>query len=88
MTYFVGFHEDAKKQLLELDFSIRQRLIKRIARMREEPYGRHLKHGLPYFVEEADQYRIVYTCDEKKKEKIIYFVGLHKDYEKWCKAFR
>ncbi len=83
MNYSVGFQEDAKKQLLVMDFSIREMLIKRIARMQDEPSGRHLKSGLPYFVERAGQYRIVYTCDEKKKEKIIYFVGDHKEYEKW-----
>ena len=83
MKYSVGFQEDARKHLLAMDFSVREKLIRKIARMENEPPGRHLRFGLPYFVEQLGQYRIAYTCDEKKGEKIIHFVGDHKEYEKW-----
>ena len=80
-SYFVSLHEDAAKMLEGLDASVRARLIKRIARMRSEPPGRHMAHGLDFFVEEAGQYRIVYTVEGDSK--IVYFAGRHKDYEKW-----
>lgn len=83
MSYSVGFHEDAKKRLLALDFSVREKMLKRIARMQDEPTGRHLRRGVPFFVIEVGQYRIAYYCDENKKEKEIYFVGDHKEYQKW-----
>lgn len=87
MTFLVQVQEDAKKQILELDFSIREQILKRIKRMESGPAGRHLKYGLPYCIEEIGQYRIAYTSNEQSKEKIIYFVGNHKDYEKWFKQF-
>lgn len=83
MSYEVGLHEDAERELEKLDHSIKEKLIKRMARMREEEPGRHLHHGLPYFVEEVGQYRIAYTCHGN--EKTVYFAGSHKDYEKWLK---
>ena len=81
MSFKVTLHEDAAKQLEKLDKSIREQLIKRFARMRGEPPGRHLKHGLDFFVENAGQYRIVYRIEENEKK--VYFVGDHKNYEKW-----
>jgi mRNA-degrading endonuclease RelE of RelBE toxin-antitoxin system len=81
MNFEVMLHEDAAARLLRMDTSIRERMIKRIARMRDEPVGRHLKYGLDFFVIVVGQYRIVYTCEGKRKT--IYFVGNHKEYEKW-----
>lgn len=81
MTFEVVLQEDAANSLHTLDASAKERLLKRIARMRHEPAGRHMQHGFGFFVEEAGQYRIVYTCEGNKK--IIYFVGDHKAYEKW-----
>jgi hypothetical protein len=40
-----------------------------------------------FFVIEVGQYRIAYYCDEKKKEKVIHFVGDHKEYRKWYLEF-
>ena len=42
-----------------------------------------MQFGLPYFVIEVGQYRIVYKYYEEKELKIIYFIGTHKEYEKW-----
>lgn len=81
MSYEVVLHEDAEERLLKIDKPVRERIIKRIARMRSESPRRHMKHGLDFFVEEAGQYRIVYKFSENKK--VIYFVGDHKEYEKW-----
>lgn len=81
MSFEVLLHEDAAARLLRMDASIRERLVKRIARMRDEPVGRHLGYGLDFFVIEIGQYRMVYTCEGRKKT--IYFVGNHKEYEKW-----
>ena len=83
MMFAIHFQEDAERNLLMLDASTRERILKRIDRMRNEPPGRHMKHGLPYFVEEAGQYRIVYELEGNLKN--IYFVGDHKSYERWYK---
>ncbi|MEM3556174.1 MAG: hypothetical protein QXF56_05630 [Candidatus Micrarchaeia archaeon] len=86
MSFEVLLHEDASAKLLRMDASVRERLIKRIARMREEPPGRHMKHGLDFFVIDVGQYRIVYTC--KGSCKTVYFVGTHKEYERWYSTIR
>ena len=86
MTFEVVLHEDASKALLAMDASVRERLTKRIARMRNEPPGRHMQHGFDFFVEEVGQYRLVYACEGERK--IIYFVGKHKEYECWYSAGR
>ncbi|MFH1106407.1 MAG: hypothetical protein V1787_00775 [Candidatus Micrarchaeota archaeon] len=83
MNYGVVFESAAENQLLGKDFSVRKRLIQRIARMPFETPGRHMEKGLPYFVAQAGQYRIIYTCKEGVKR--IYFVGDHKEYERWYK---
>ncbi len=81
MSFKVSMHADAIAMLKQLDKSIKERIVKRIGRMRDEPVGRHMKHGLDFFVEEIGQCRIVYVCESQ--EKLICFVGTHKEYEKW-----
>lgn len=79
--YEVTFQADARKSFSSLDTAVKNRIIKVAVKMRTAQPGRHLKHGLDFFVEEAGQYRVVFTCEENRKE--IYFVGNHKEYEKW-----
>ena len=86
MNYSVIFHEEAKRRILALDQSVRKRILNRIARMKTEPAGRHLRHGLPYFVAEVGQYRIAYEVDEETKRRIIQFVGDHKEYSEWYRS--
>lgn len=87
MNYSVSIEDNARNALLDLDKSIRETLLKRIKRMEKEPPGRHLKKGFPFFVVESGGFRIAYKCDELKKEKIIFFIGNHKSYEKWYSGF-
>ena len=42
---------------------------------------------LNLFVKKVGQYRIVYVKDIVEKKKIIYFIGDHKEYEKWYSDF-
>jgi mRNA-degrading endonuclease RelE of RelBE toxin-antitoxin system len=79
--YKVTVNETVSRKLLKMDGAVRERLIKVIAMMRSTEPGRHLKHGLDFFVEEVGQYRIVFRCINQ--EKRVHFVGDHKEYEKW-----
>ena len=65
-----------------LDKSVRDRILAKMEQLRHEHSSRHLKQA-PIFVEEVGQYRICFKIDEKERMKIFYFVGDHKDYEKW-----
>lgn len=51
--------------------------------MQDMPPRRHLKFGRVENVEEFGQYRIAYVTDEEEKVKVVYFVGTHKEYERW-----
>ena len=81
--YKIIFGEGWNNYFSKLDKSVQVKIIKKIEKMRSKPSGRHHKYGFGTNVEEIGQYRIVYVTDEKEKIRIIYFVGTHKDYEKW-----
>jgi len=71
-----------------LDTSIKERAKKQLRKLKEGLEGRHLKHGLDYFVLEFGQHRICYRKFEERKVKRVYFVGDHKEYEKWLGLMR
>ena len=82
-SYTLEFDSDWTKYYGKLDRSIRNIVRKKLLKLKSGVEGRHLKHGLDYFVLEFGQYRICYKKDEARKAKRIYFVGDHKEYEKW-----
>ncbi|MFH1200563.1 MAG: hypothetical protein V1708_05850 [Candidatus Micrarchaeota archaeon] len=84
MAYEVLLEDAPKAALGSLDKSVRERIIKRLLRMKDEPPGRHLKHGLPFFAIKIGQYRIAYTCRESVKK--VYFAGDHNGYERWFRS--
>jgi len=67
--------------------NIQLQVIKKINNICEYPQKRHLKGKASYFVGEVGQYRIIYKIFESNCEVRFYFVGDHKDYEKWYKSF-
>jgi mRNA-degrading endonuclease RelE of RelBE toxin-antitoxin system len=81
--YQAEFDLDWKDFFKELPEDMKTRVVKKIKRILEGLPGRHLGHGLDYFVEEIGQYRICYQSFEDKKVRRFYFVGKHKQYEKW-----
>ncbi|MFH0714382.1 MAG: hypothetical protein V1977_01335 [Candidatus Diapherotrites archaeon] len=66
---------------------MKDRVAKKIQKIAETPEKRHLKLGVSFFIGEVGQHRIVYRIFEEKKEVRFYFVGNHKEYEKWYKRF-
>ncbi len=80
--YKITFHPNWDQYFLKLDNSIQIKILKKIEKLQYLPPGRHLKQGIDYFVEEIGQYRVAYNLKSKNHKK-IYFVGTHKDYEKW-----
>jgi len=62
---------------------IQIRVWKKIKQILSGLPARHLQHGVNFFVEEVGQYRICYKSFEDRKIRRFYFVGKHKDYEKW-----
>jgi mRNA-degrading endonuclease RelE of RelBE toxin-antitoxin system len=81
--YYVELTEECKALFEKLDNDIQIRISKKIAQIEEGLPGRHLKHGLGFFVEDVGQYRICYASLENTKVRRIHFIGNHKEYGKW-----
>lgn len=87
MKYSVVVEEAAKQRLFCIDSSFRARIVKKLLQLeRDDLLSRHLQHGLPYFVEEVSGYRIAFTKDDSNRIKKVWFIGDHKEYEKWFRS--
>lgn len=82
--YTAEFDEDWPEYFQSLTKAIKERVVKKIENVLEYPQKRHLKKVF-FFVDELGQYRIVYRVFEEHKRVRFYFVGTHKEYEKWYK---
>ena len=76
-----GWDEYFKK----FDAQTQKRIMKKIDQM-EKPLAARGLRSSRYQVEEAGQYRIAFIQYEETGIKKIYFVGNHKQYEKWYKG--
>ncbi len=55
--------------------------MKKIKNILLYPEKRHLMRS-SFFVDEVGQYRIIYRVSDETRVR-FYFVGTHKEYEKW-----
>ena len=81
-VYKAKFDQEWSSYFKVLDEGIKERIAKKIDKILVYPNKRHLKKS-SFFVDESGQYRIVYMVFEDDKAVIFYFVGTHKEYEKW-----
>lgn len=81
--------EQAKSDLHNMDNSIYILFKKHLKTIAENPFQRHLQHGLDFYVEELNKKRsrIVYTIEEDTVIVERCFEK-HCDYEKWYKSFK
>ncbi|HIH19932.1 TPA: hypothetical protein HA244_01550 [Candidatus Micrarchaeota archaeon] len=56
-SYSLRFDEGWDKHFKKFDASIQEHLMKKINQLRQPLNHRHMKQGLPYFVEEVGGYR-------------------------------
>jgi mRNA-degrading endonuclease RelE of RelBE toxin-antitoxin system len=85
--YKATFHEDWPEFFGRLESQVKERTAKKIQKILEHPQKRHLKRGANYFVDQINQYRILYMVFEENTEVRFFFIGDHKEYEKWYKRF-
>ena len=87
MPYLVLLEDSAKEQFFALDQAVKEEVRKKLKQIeRDDKRSRHLRHGLPAFVEECGQYRIGFVLCERLKQKRVVFIGKHKEYETWCRT--
>lgn len=80
----VIFDEDVWRDLKHIDRSQLVLFYDHVKKIASKPPGRHLKHGMPFYIEEVGQGRIVYRVVNDTIFVIRYFAS-HKEYEKWYK---
>ncbi len=80
--------EKAKKDLDDMSQDLRAVFIKHIEKILDLPPRRHMKHGIPYHVEDVTrQARMIYKIKEDHLQ-IIHCFKNHKEYEKWYKNYK
>jgi len=82
-----SFDEKWPEYFKKLDNTTKERVAKKMKKILEFPKKRHLSQGARFFVDQIGQNRIVYRVFDENKEVRFYFVGNHKEYEKWYKQF-
>lgn len=85
--YTAEFDEEWPKYFQQLDNETKERAANKIKTILAFPQKRHLKKAAKFFVGEIGQYRIVYRIFEKDKKVRFYFIGKHKEYERWYGQF-
>jgi phage-related protein len=80
--------ETAEKELEKIKNPLNKIFGKHIQKIITKETNKHLKQGLPFFVENVTkQSRIVYFIEDE----IIYIMhcfSTHKEYEKWYKSYK
>lgn len=84
----VYFSEKANEDFEAINQDLRTIFIKHIEKIANLPPRRHMKHGIPYHVEEVTkQSRLIYQI----KNNNLYIIRCfkeHKEYERWYKSYR
>ena len=81
----VDISEDALRDLKKMDKVQLLLFGEHIDKIADKSPGRHLKHGVPFYVEVVGQGRIVYQFINDTIFVLRCFAS-HKDYEKWYKT--
>jgi len=88
MAYQILFDPKAEKELDKMNSDLRLIFIQHFEKLKEFIPGKHLKFGLPYFVEKVTkQARIVFDAEENIIT-IIRCFKTHKEYEDWYKSYK
>ncbi len=81
------FDEDWPTYFATLDHAMKVRVAKKIRKILERPKKRHMRKNARFFVDEVGQYRITYRVFDEQNQVRFYFVGDHKQYEKWYSIY-
>ncbi len=83
--YELEYDQDWNEYFEKVPIEIKKRFLKRKEKYSTFPVlgFRHEKLGVRFFVDEIGQYRVCFVSDEASKKRIFYFIGDHKEYEKF-----
>lgn len=78
--------DKARRDLRRMDKAAARIFVKHIDKISGLPPRRHLKHGLPFSVDEVGGGRLVYEFSDGALLIIRCFAS-HTEYEKWYKSY-
>jgi len=83
--YTLEFDEDWRTYYKKVPPDIQKRFKKRLNKYEIFPTisFRHAKYGVEFFMDEIGQYRVCFVSNENSKIRRFYFIGKHKEYEKF-----
>ncbi len=83
----IEFYKEAEADFLKLDSQLKGFFSNHIDKLQGMPPRRHLRHGIPFHVENVThQARMVYN----ERENTLYVIrcfATHKEYERWCRTY-
>jgi len=84
----IDWSDEAKKDMKAFERKLQGFFLSHADKLAIMPPRRHMKHGLPWNVEDVTkQARLVYLADGDAI-RIIRCFATHKDYEKWYQSYR
>ncbi|RLG19075.1 hypothetical protein DRN67_03580 [Candidatus Micrarchaeota archaeon] len=84
----VVFSHHAEADFLSLEKQLQKHIKKHLEKLSKMPPRRHMKHGLPWFVEKiTKQARLVYRLENECLHVLRCF-ATHKEYERWYLSFK
>ena len=84
----IDWSDEAKKDMKAFERKLQGFFLSHTEKLVRMPPRRHLKHGLPWNVEDVTkQARLVYLADEDTF-RVIRCFATHKEYERWCQSYR
>ena len=82
------FSDYAKKELENLPQDLKTVYLKHLEKIQSMPPRKHMKHGIPFHVENiTKQARIIYDL-KGDKTYILHCFKNHKEYERWYKSYK
>jgi hypothetical protein len=83
--YSLKFDVDWPSYFDKVPGEVQKRFRKRLGKYESFPTAsfRHSRHGVGYFIDEMGQYRVCFVSEENEKIRTFYFIGDHKEYEKF-----
>jgi Txe/YoeB family toxin of Txe-Axe toxin-antitoxin module len=83
----IKYSENALYNLRKMDNVLKKLFLAHVEKLSKKPIKKHLRFGLPFFVEKVTkQARIVYNLEEN----VVYILRCfesRKEYERWYKRF-
>ena len=84
----VVFSAEAQADFDSFEGALKSFFINHLRKLARMPPRRHLKHGLPWNVEDVTkQARLVYLADGDFL-RVIRCFATHKEYERWYQSYR